>query len=116
MGIVTGGGSGHLPVFTGYVVKGLLDACAIGDVLASPSSEQMADALRVAEQGGDLESVTATAQKTADACRSIWKWQGSRSRYVSWTMIWNHYSKLRVIAYSGELGECRSTSIGRPCA
>ena len=36
VGIVTGGGSGHLPVFTGYVGKGLLDACAIGDVFASP--------------------------------------------------------------------------------
>ena len=33
VGIVTGGGSGHLPVFTGYVGEGLLDACAIGDVL-----------------------------------------------------------------------------------
>ena len=38
VGIVTGGGSGHLPVFTGYVGKGLLDACAIGGVFASPSS------------------------------------------------------------------------------
>ena len=41
---VTGGGSGHLPVFTGYVGEGLLDACAIGDVFASPSAE--ADGLR----------------------------------------------------------------------
>lgn len=142
VGIVTGGGSGHLPVFTGYVGTGLLDACAIGDVFASPSADQMADALRVAdrgagvlrlygnyggdvmnfdmagelvdfedircstvlladdvasagpderekrrgvagmvyafkiagaaaEQGGDLDSVTEVAQKTADACRSI---------------------------------------------
>ena len=46
VGIVTGGGSGHLPIFTGYVGKGLLDACAIGDVFASPSVEQMADACR----------------------------------------------------------------------
>jgi len=142
VGIVTGGGSGHLPVFTGYVGKGLLDACAIGDVFSSPSAEQMADAIRAAdtgagvlrlygnyggdvmnfdmagelvdfediscstvlladdvasaepaerekrrgvagmiyafktagaaaEQGRDLEAVTAVAQKTADACRSI---------------------------------------------
>ncbi len=35
VGIVSGGGSGHLPVFTGYVGPGLLDACAIGDVFAS---------------------------------------------------------------------------------
>ena len=51
VGIVTGGGSGHLPVFTGYVGTGLLDACAIGDVFASPSAEQMADAIRAADQG-----------------------------------------------------------------
>ncbi|ABV92273.1 PTS-dependent dihydroxyacetone kinase [Dinoroseobacter shibae DFL 12 = DSM 16493] len=54
VGIVTGGGSGHLPVFTGYVGEGLLDACAIGDVFASPSAEQMADAIRVADSGAGV--------------------------------------------------------------
>jgi dihydroxyacetone kinase-like protein len=54
VGIVTGGGSGHLPVFTGYVGEGLLDACAIGDVFASPSAEQMADAIRAADHGAGV--------------------------------------------------------------
>jgi len=54
VGIVTGGGSGHLPVFTGYVGPGLLDACAIGDVFASPSAEQMADAIRAADSGAGV--------------------------------------------------------------
>src|SRR6185437_9712002 len=36
VGIVTGGGSGHLPVFLGYVGEGLLDACAVGNVFAGP--------------------------------------------------------------------------------
>ncbi|SOE16549.1 dihydroxyacetone kinase DhaK subunit [Hoeflea halophila] len=54
VGIVTGGGSGHLPVFTGYVGEGLLDACAIGDVFASPSADQMADAIRAADQGAGV--------------------------------------------------------------
>jgi phosphoenolpyruvate---glycerone phosphotransferase subunit DhaK len=54
VGIVTGGGSGHLPVFTGYVGVGLLDACAIGDVFASPSAEQMADAIRAADSGAGV--------------------------------------------------------------
>ncbi len=49
VGIVSGGGSGHLPVFTGYVGKGLLDACAIGDVFSSPSADQMAEAIRAAD-------------------------------------------------------------------
>jgi dihydroxyacetone kinase-like protein len=54
VGIVTGGGSGHLPVFTGYVGTGLLDACAIGDVFSSPSAEQMADAIRAADKGAGV--------------------------------------------------------------
>jgi dihydroxyacetone kinase-like protein len=41
VGIVTGGGSGHLPVFLGYVGPGLLDGCAVGDVFASPNIDQM---------------------------------------------------------------------------
>lgn len=54
VGIVTGGGSGHLPVFTGYVGKGLLDACAIGDVFASPSADEMADTMRAAHGGAGI--------------------------------------------------------------
>jgi dihydroxyacetone kinase-like protein len=54
VGIVTGGGSGHLPIFTGYVGDGMLDACAIGDVFASPSAEQMADAIRAADSGAGV--------------------------------------------------------------
>ena len=54
VGIVTGGGSGHLPVFTGYVGKGLLDAAAIGDVFASPSAEQMAASMRAAHGGAGV--------------------------------------------------------------
>jgi dihydroxyacetone kinase-like protein len=54
VGIVSGGGSGHLPVFTGYVGTGLLDACAIGEVFASPSVDQMADAIRAANAGAGV--------------------------------------------------------------
>ena len=41
VGIATGGGSGHLPLFLGYVGRGMLDGCCVGDVFQSPSSEQM---------------------------------------------------------------------------
>lgn len=39
--VATGGGSGHLPVFLGYVGKGLLDGCAVGNVFSSPTANQM---------------------------------------------------------------------------
>jgi dihydroxyacetone kinase-like protein len=39
--LATGGGSGHLPVFLGYVGQNMLDGCAVGDVFASPSADQM---------------------------------------------------------------------------
>ena len=54
VGIVSGGGSGHLPVFTGYVGKGLLDACAIGDVFSSPTVDQVSDAIRSADGGAGV--------------------------------------------------------------
>ncbi len=41
VGLATGGGSGHLPVFLGYVGQGMLDGCSVGDVFSSPSAEQM---------------------------------------------------------------------------
>ena len=41
VGISTGGGSGHLPLFMGYVGEGMLDGCAVGNVFASPSANQM---------------------------------------------------------------------------
>ena len=54
VGIVTGGGSGHLPVFTGYIGKGFLDTCAIGSVFASPSVEQMVSAIKNADNGNGV--------------------------------------------------------------
>ena len=54
VGIVTGGGSGHLPVFTGYVGTGLLDGCAIGNVFASPSADQMAETIRAVDAGAGV--------------------------------------------------------------
>ena len=39
--IATGGGSGHLPLFVGYVGRGFVDGCAVGNLFASPSAEQM---------------------------------------------------------------------------
>ncbi|MDQ0360754.1 dihydroxyacetone kinase subunit DhaK [Breznakia pachnodae] len=41
VGIATGGGSGHLPLFLGYVGDGMLDGCSVGDVFQSPSADQM---------------------------------------------------------------------------
>ena len=54
VGIVTGGGSGHLPIFTGYVGKGFLDSCAIGSVFASPSVEQIVSAIKNADNGNGV--------------------------------------------------------------
>ena len=51
VGIATGGGSGHLPVFMGYVGRGLIDGAAIGNVFASPSSDDMLDVTRAVDGG-----------------------------------------------------------------
>lgn len=51
VGVVSGGGFGHLPVFAGYVGDGLLDACAVGDVFASPDMSPMLEAITHADSG-----------------------------------------------------------------
>ncbi|OIV46259.1 dihydroxyacetone kinase [Sodalis sp. TME1] len=88
VGIVTGGGSGHLPLFHGYVGPGLAGACAIGNVFAGPRVDDCLTAMRLsdggaglvyayklagakADTGASLAEVTATAEKAVAACRSI---------------------------------------------
>ena len=54
VGITTGGGSGHLPLFLGYVGKGLLDGVAVGDVFQSPTAEQMLAVTKQANSGAGV--------------------------------------------------------------
>jgi len=51
VGVVSGGGSGHLPLFTGYVGEGLLDACSIGNVFEGPTVGSCMEAIRIADGG-----------------------------------------------------------------
>lgn len=54
VGIATGGGSGHLPLFLGYVGIGMLDGCSVGDVFQSPSAEQMLAVTKEIDNGAGV--------------------------------------------------------------
>lgn len=54
VGIVTGGGSGHLPLFKGYVGTGLCSGVAIGNVFSSPSSQQVFEATKAVDDGAGV--------------------------------------------------------------
>lgn len=54
VGIVTGGGSGHLPLFKGYVGEGLCSAVAVGNVFSSPSVDQCLEATKAADGGAGV--------------------------------------------------------------
>ena len=54
VGIITGGGSGHLPLFKGYVGRGLCDGVAIGNVFSSPSSAQVLEATKAVNGGAGV--------------------------------------------------------------
>lgn len=49
--IVIGGGSGHEPLFPGYVGAGLADAVACGNVCASPNPELIYETAKQVDQG-----------------------------------------------------------------
>jgi phosphoenolpyruvate---glycerone phosphotransferase subunit DhaK len=52
--LVIGGGSGHEPTFIGFVGKGLADACAVGNVFASPPPQPAVDAALAAQRGAGV--------------------------------------------------------------
>ena len=54
VGLSTGGGSGHLPLFLGYVGKGMLDGCAVGNIFASPSARQMLEVTKAIDSGSGV--------------------------------------------------------------
>lgn len=54
VGIVTGGGSGHLPLFLGYVGQGLASGVAVGNVFSSPSAQQIYAATKASDCGAGV--------------------------------------------------------------
>ena len=54
VGICTGGGSGHIPVFLGYVGPGLLDGVSVGNVFSSPGAEDMLAATKEVNGGAGV--------------------------------------------------------------
>ena len=52
--IITGGGTGHLPLFLGYVGEGLIDGCGVGGVFQSPSPEQIYNIAKEVEAGAGV--------------------------------------------------------------
>ena len=52
--LATGGGSGHLPLFLGYVGDGMLDGTAVGGVFQSPSADQMFELTKAIDQGAGV--------------------------------------------------------------
>lgn len=52
--IITGGGSGHVPLFLGYVGEGMIDGCGVGGVFQSPSAEQIYNIAKEVEAGAGV--------------------------------------------------------------
>jgi dihydroxyacetone kinase-like protein len=51
VGLVAGGGSGHEPLHTGFVGRGMLDAAVPGAIFSSPTAEQVHAATLAADSG-----------------------------------------------------------------
>ena len=51
VGLVIGGGSGHEPVYTSYVGKGMADASVAGNIFAAPAPQFVTAAIKAVDQG-----------------------------------------------------------------
>lgn len=49
--VLIGGGSGHEPMFAGYVGKGLADASSLGEIFTSPSPDIIMAGAQAAQRG-----------------------------------------------------------------
>ncbi|KQT52020.1 dihydroxyacetone kinase [Aureimonas sp. Leaf454] len=54
VGIVIGGGSGHEPSFLGFVGRGIADACAVGNVFASPPPDPILECTKAVDGGAGV--------------------------------------------------------------
>lgn len=54
VGVIFGGGSGHEPLFMGYLGRGLADGCPVGNVFASPSPGVILEATRAVSSGSGV--------------------------------------------------------------
>jgi len=54
VGVVTMGGAGHEPALIGWVGKGLLDNCALGDIFAAPGAPRVIEAVKQADRGAGV--------------------------------------------------------------
>jgi phosphoenolpyruvate---glycerone phosphotransferase subunit DhaK len=54
VGLVIGGGSGHLPIYTAYVGKGGADAAPVGNIFASPPAKPILEATLAANGGAGV--------------------------------------------------------------
>lgn len=52
--LISGGGSGHEPLHTGFVGIGMLDAACPGQIFTSPTPDQMITATQTVENGGGV--------------------------------------------------------------
>lgn len=54
VGLVSGGGSGHEPLHSGYVGYGMLDAAVAGEVFTSPTPDQVSEATKTVDAGAGV--------------------------------------------------------------
>ena len=78
VGIVVGGGSGHLPAFAGYVGHGMADGAAFGNVFASPPARPVVEATTAVDSGagvlylyGNYAGDCLNFDKAQDQCREM---------------------------------------------
>lgn len=58
VGVVTMGGAGHEPALIGWVGKGMVDVCALGDIFAAPGAPRVVEAIKLADRGSGVVLVT----------------------------------------------------------
>src|SRR5690554_4346483 len=68
--VISGGGSGHEPMHTGFVGQGMLDAACPGQVFTSPTPDQMVEATKAVSSGAGVLHIVKNYTGDVLNCRS----------------------------------------------
>ena len=71
--LISGGGSGHEPLHSGFVGLGMLDAACAGEIFTSPTPDQMLAATMTVNAGAG----SSTSSRTTPATCSTSRWPPS---------------------------------------
>lgn len=90
--LISGGGSGHEPLHSGFVGYGMLDAACPGQIFTSPTPDQMLAAAQTVNTGAGVLFIV--KNYAGDVMKLAWQFLSRRGLHVQRSLVGNYTTSL----------------------